>query len=143
MPRLRILAALIAALALALPATTAGGAPTATTSGEELGTYLDTGKLKLRKRLNYLIACGAPAGQLCQLEVENKLKLKGPDLGPLRTSGIFAGGQTVEVFIQLNKGARVAAKRNIGAAKVKSSLTATNLTTGEVDVDEQTFRLKK
>ena len=143
MTRLRILLPLIAALALLVPAASAGAGPAANKSGEELVVYQTTGKLELGKRLTYLIACGAPAGQFCQLEVTNELKLKGPDLGPLTSSGVFPGGQVVEVFIELNKGARLAAKRKIGAAKVASTLTATNLTTGEIDVDEQTFRLKK
>ncbi len=137
------LLAIVAALALLVPASTAGAGPAATKSGEELITYLDTSKLELNKRINYLIACGAPAGQNCQIEVTNELKLKGPDLGPLTTSGVFPGGQVVEVFIELNKGARVAARRKLSAAKVASTITATNLTTGEIDVDEQTFRLKR
>jgi len=139
----RTILAVVAGLALLVPAANAGAGPAAKKSGEELVVYQTTGKLKLGKRIAYLIACGAPAGQFCQLEVTNELKLKGPDLGPLTSSGVFPGGQVVEVFIKLNKGARVAAKRKIRAAKVASTITATNLTTGEIDVDEQTFRLKK
>jgi len=135
--------AIVAALALLVPAATAGAGPAANKSGEELVVYQTTGKLELGKKITYQIACGAPAGQFCQLEVTNKLKLKGPDLGPLTSTGDFPGGQAIEVFIELNKGARLAAKRKIKAAKVASTITATNLTTGEVDFDEQTFRLKK
>lgn len=143
MNRRTSLLAVFAALALLVPATTAGAGPAANKSGEELVSYLDTGKLELGKRITYLIACGAPAGQSCQISVSNELKLKGPDLGPISSEAPFPGGTTVEVFIELNKGARIAAKRKISAAKVVSTITATNLTTGEIDVDEQTFRLKK
>lgn len=137
------LLAIVAALALLVPAATAGAGPAANKAGEELVFYETTGKLKLGKQVEYRIACGAPAGQFCQLEVTNELKLKGPDLGPLTSTGVFPGGQAVEVFIKLNKGARFAVKRKIKAAKLASTITATNLTTGEVDVDDQTFRLKK
>jgi hypothetical protein len=136
-------AAAAAVAALLVPAASAGAGPTAKASGEELVTYLTGGKLKVKKKIKYLILCGAPAGQLCEIEVSNKLKLKGPDLGPLRSSGIFAGGQAVEIVIQTNKGARKAIKAKLRAARLKSEITATNLTTGEVDFDSESFKLKK
>jgi len=130
-------------VALLVPASQAGAGPAANASGEELISYLTGGKLKVKKKIKYLILCGAPAGQSCQVEVSNKLKLKGPDVGPISSSAPFPGGQAIEVFIRLNKGARRAARAKIGAAKVVSEITATNLTTGEADTDRETFRLKK
>jgi hypothetical protein len=121
----------------------AAGSPTATASGEELVTYQTFGKLKLAKRVEYLIQCGAPVGQVCGFEVTNEIVLNGPNATLETSGGPFPSGQLVEVFIELNKGARNAIKASGKKAKVRSEVTATNLNTGEVDFDTGTFRFKR
>lgn len=119
------------------------GTPTATASGEELVTYQTLGKLKVDKRVTYLIACGAPAGQTCSFEVTNTIVLPGPNVTLHTSGGPFVSGQLVEVFIQLNKGARRAIVASGKKAKLRSEVTATNVNTGEVDFDEGVFRFKR
>jgi hypothetical protein len=119
------------------------GSPTATASGEELVTYQTFGKLRLDKRVTYLITCGAPAGQVCGFEVTNEIVLKGPNVTLATSGGPFASGQLVEVFIELNKNARNAIRASGKKAKVRSEVTATNLNTGEVDFDSATFKFKR
>lgn len=137
------LAATAATAVMLLPAASAGAGPTAKASGEELVTYLTTGKLKVSKNIGYLVLCGAPAGSTCQLETESKLKGKGFKTGTIRLSGAPVGGQAVEVRLTVSKRARKAMRGAIGSAKLITKVTATNLTTGEVDEDTQTFRFKK
>lgn len=138
----RSLLAVFATLALLVPAATAGAGPAANKSGEELVTYLDTGRLKIDERISFFVFCGAPAGSGCQIEADMRVKLPGPDFraGPL--SGSTAAQTEVEVFLEPNRAARkilrIAGKR----ARMVTEVTATNILTGEVDTDEQTFRLK-
>jgi hypothetical protein len=129
-------------LLLVLPASAGAAtrdAPTASTSGEEQVTYLTGGKLKPRKRLRYRVVCAAS----CALTVSSKLNLKGPNLGPITSTGTIAAGQVAEAVIRVNKGARSAIKANRRAAKLVTTVTATNTTTGEVDVDRRTYRFKR
>jgi len=117
--------------------------PTATASGEELVTYQTFGKLRLDKRVTYLIQCGAPAGQFCNFDVTNTIVLNGPNV-TLHTAGSgFTSGQLVEVFIELNKGARNAIKASGKKAKIRSEVIATNANTGEVDRETATFKFKR
>jgi hypothetical protein len=119
------------------------GSAIATASGEELVTYQTFGKLKLDKKVTYLIACGAPVGQQCSFVVTNEIVLRGPNL-TLQTSGEgFVSGQLVEAFVKLNKGTRRAIIASGKKAKLRSEVTATNLTTGEVDFDTAVFKFKR
>ena len=131
-----VLAATVAFLASASPV--GAGAPTATTAGEELVVYLTKGKLKPSKRISYRAACSVD----CQLSVSTTLVLKGPNLGPAKDVGLFAAGQIAEPFLKPNKAARSLIKANIGASKLRTSITATNSLTGEVDRDRRTFKFK-
>ena len=126
-----------AVLIAAAPA--GAGSPTASASGEELLTYLTGGKFKAGKRIAYQVVCAAN----CTLTAESKLKMKGPDVGPIRSTGTFAAGQVAEAFIKPNKAARGAIKAKIGAAKLVTKVTATNTATGEVDVDSRIYKFKR
>jgi hypothetical protein len=105
---------------------------------DTLLAYLTVGKLKPGKRITYKVVCSAD----CQLTASSTVILKGPDLGPVTSSGQFGANQVAEVFLKPNKPARRAIKANLGASKLKTKVRATNPTTGEVDTDTRTFRFK-
>ena len=131
-----VVAATVAFLASATPA--GAGYPTATSAGEELVFYLTNGKLKPSKRISYRAACSAD----CQLSVSTTLILKGPDLGPASDVGLFSAGQIAEPFLKPNRAARSLIKANLDVSKLRTSITAINSLTGEVDTDRRTFRFK-
>ncbi len=134
------LASLAAVAALLIAAAPAGaGSPTASASGEELLTYLTGGRLKAGKRIAYQVVCAAN----CTLSAQTKLKVKGPDIGPITSTATFPAGQVAEAFIKPNQAARSAIKAHIGAARLVTQVTATNTATGEIDVDNRTYRFKK
>jgi hypothetical protein len=147
----RVLTVLSAALATAalvapagagagegLTAVKAGEGPTAVKSGEELVRYLTKGRLKPARRIEYRVVCGAD----CSVTATSTLVLKGPNLGPVSSSGQFPAGGIAEVFLKPNKPARAAIKASGNAAKLVTKVRATNVLTGEVDVDSRTFRFK-
>lgn len=138
------LAALAATAVLLVPAASAGAGPTARASGEELVTYLTTGKLVAGRTMTYQIVCGAPATVTCNMTASSELKIKGaPNLGPLRSSAVFPGQTTVVVEFKVSKPAKKFIRKNIKKVKLKTEISATRSDTGEVDTDEQTFKLKK
>jgi hypothetical protein len=143
MTRRTSLIAVLAALALLVPATTAGAGPAANKSGEELITYLDTGKLKVDERISFFVFCGAPAGSGCLVEATMTLKLPGPDVRPGPLSGSAAAQTEVEVYLEPNRAARKIIRAAGKKARMVTEVTATNAITGEVDTDSHTFRLKK
>jgi hypothetical protein len=114
------------------------GAAPAVAETDTLLAYLTVGKLKPGKRISYQVVCNAN----CSVTASSTLLLKGPNLGPVTSSGTFAAGQVIEVFLKPNKPARAAIKRNIKASKLRTRLNATNLTTGETDADARTFRFR-
>jgi len=129
--------ALAATAALLAPAG-AGAGPTASKSGEELVRYLTKGKLKPAKRIEYRVVCAAD----CAITATSTLVLKGPNLGPIASSGQFPAGQIIEVFLKPNKAARAAIKDSGKAAKLKTKVNVTNLATGETDSDARSFGFK-
>ena len=125
-----VVAAVSAALlAMAAPAS----------AGEDLLTYLTKGKLKPSKRIAFQVVCNAD----CQLTATSTLVLKGPNLPPVSVTDVFPAGLIAEAFLKPNKPARQAIKDDIGAAKLKTSVTATNTATGETDTDRRTYKFKK
>ena len=118
--------------------TSAGSAPVAGKSAETLVAYLTVGKLKPGKRIAYRVVCNAD----CQLTATSTLVLKGPNLGPVSSTGSFPAGVVAEAFLKPNKPARAAIKDNIGASKLRTSVTATAVATGETDTDNRTFKFK-
>ena len=139
-PRRRTALATAATAALLLTAAPAGaGSTNATASGEELLTYLTGGKLKPSKRFAYQVICAAD----CSLSATAKVKVKGGSLGPIVSTAVFPANQVAEAFIKPNKNLRNAIKANIRTARLITKVTATNLATGEVDVDTRTYRFKR
>jgi 3D (Asp-Asp-Asp) domain-containing protein len=107
---------------------------------EGLLSYVTTGKLKLKKRITYKFVCSTE----CQVTATTTLVLRGPDVGPIVDTGVFPAGQIIEVFLKPNKSARRAIRRNIGASKLRTSVTAINPGPyGENDTDTRVFRFKR
>ena len=132
------IAAGTAAAALLWAAPAGAGSPQAKASGEDLLSYLTKGKLKPGKRIAYRVVCSAD----CQLTATSTLVLKGPDLGPASDSGAFPAGQIAEAFLKLNGPARSAIKDNIGASKLRTTVTAISTIDGTTDTDSRTFKFK-
>jgi len=107
---------------------------------EGLLSYVTTGKLKLKKRITYKFMCSTE----CQVTATTTLVLRGPDVGPIVDTGVFPAGQIIEVFLKPNKSARRAIRRNIGASKLRTSVTAINPGPyGENDTDTRVFRFRR
>jgi hypothetical protein len=94
-----VLSALCATAMLLVPALPAGADPKAQASAEDLVTYLTKGKLKPAKRIPYRFVCSED----CFVTATSTLVLKGPNLGPVASSGQFPAGQVIEVFLKPNK----------------------------------------
>ena len=56
--------------------------------------------------------------------------------------GLFSAGQIAEPFLKPNRAARSLIKANLDVSKLRTSITAINSLTGEVDTDRRTFRFK-
>jgi hypothetical protein len=141
--RLTAVATLAAAGALLIPATPAGaGGPKAQASGEELVSFITTGKIKVKNPFSYQFVCGAPAPANCAITIRAEIVLKGPNLD-IANSGVLAAGQIGIHEISTSKSVRSAIKANIKSSKLRTTVEATNTTTGEVDSDEATFKFKR
>ncbi len=123
------------------PATPTGqpATPTGQPDAEALLSYVTIGKLKLGKRIAYRFVCSAE----CQVTATSILVLRGPNVGPAVDTGLFPAGEVIEVFLKPNKSARRAIRRNIGASKLRTSVTATNPVTGLSDTDTRVFRFRR
>jgi hypothetical protein len=126
-----------AALATAAPAGLASQRATAAVDNDALVAYLPVGKLKVGKRISYRFQCLTE----CQVTASSTLVLKGPNLGPAVDTGMFSAGEVAEEFLTLNKAARLAIKSHLGAAKLRTSITASNVA-GLTDTDTRTFRFR-
>jgi hypothetical protein len=136
------LAALVTAGVAVILLTAAPPRAVAQTSvnSESLLSYVTTGKLKLKKRVTYRFVCSTE----CQVTATSTLVLRGPDVGPIVDTGVFPAGQVIEVFLKPNKSARRAIRRNIGASKLRTSVTAINPGPyGENDTDTRVFRFRR
>jgi hypothetical protein len=126
-----------AALAFA-PSAPAGPPARASADVEGLVSYLTTGKLKPGKRITYRFVCSTA----CQVTASSTLVLKGPNLGPVVDSGMFAAGEVGAAFLKPNGAARDAIKDHIGASKLSTRLVAVD-SAGATDTDTRTFRFKR
>ncbi len=138
----REIAALVTAGVAVIFVTAAPPRAVAQTSvdSEGLLSYVTTGKLKLKKRIAYKFVCSTE----CQVTATTTLVLRGPDVGPIVDTGVFPAGQIIEVFLKPNKSARRAIQRNIGASKLRTSVTAINPGPyGENDTDTRVFRFRR
>jgi hypothetical protein len=131
----------IAVLGLALAPTAGAGSsgPTATASGEDLVSYVTTGKLKLAKRLVYQFTCSAN----CSVTATATFVLRGPNYFPGSVTGSLGAGQVGGHELRPNKPLRRAIRRDLKPSKLRTEITATNLATGETDTDTRTFRFKR
>jgi hypothetical protein len=127
-------AGITAALGLALLAPAAGAV-----DNDSLVSYSGPVKLKLQKRIAYPVICSAT----CQVTATTTLALPGPDLGPVVVPGTLAAGAPAEPFIVLNKAALKNLGNNIGKARLKTQIDATNSTTGDTDTDTRVFRFHR
>ncbi|MGH2983409.1 MAG: hypothetical protein ACRDK5_04015 [Solirubrobacterales bacterium] len=126
------------ALGLLLPGiAAAGGGPTATKSGA-LVNYVSTGKLKIGKTISIVIVCSTDCN------VDTTTVVKGPRFkdtenvsGPLTAN--VPGGPFFKPNGPLLKGM----KAHPGKYTVNSRVTATSLTTGAVETESRTFKLKR
>ena len=126
-----------AALASAAPAGLASQGATAAVEDDTLVAYLPVGKLKVGKRISYRFECLTA----CQVTASSTLVLQGPNLGPAVDTGIFSAGEIAHEFLTLNKPARLAIKSHLGAAKLRTSITASNAA-GLTDTDTRIFRFR-
>jgi hypothetical protein len=126
-----LIVAMLCVLGMLLPA--AAGAQTGVVS------YATTGKLKVAKRIQYSIVCSVN----CQVTATSTLKLKGPDLAPAVVPGQLAAGAAGQPFIVLNKAALRALKADVRKARLVSSVTAVDLSTGASQTINTVFKFKR
>jgi hypothetical protein len=132
--------AAVAAAVFVTAAPAGAGSPVANVSADTEGlvSYVTAGKLKPGKRIVYRFVCSTE----CQVTASSTLVLNGPNLGPVVDSGMFSAGEIAQAFLKPNGTAREAIKSNIGASKLRTSITATNAA-GATDTDTRTFRFKR
>ena len=135
----KLIAGLTAAAVLAFAAPAGASEPQAGTSAEDLVRYLTKGKLRPKKRIIYRFVCAVD----CQVTVTSKLQVKGPDPPALINTGAFAAGEVIAASVEPNKPLRNAMKADIGAVRLKTTVRATDIGTGESDTDKRTYRFKK
>lgn len=144
MTRRRTGLVILAALALLVPASSAGAAPAANKSGEELMTYLETGKIEVSRELSISFLCTAPVGTDCLVSATAQFLIPGPN--PPAEPAISATlPSNTELFqtLRLRKRTRNVLKDNVKKVKLRSQITVQNLATGEIDTDTEVFRFKK
>ncbi len=126
-----LIAAAVMAVGLAAPASADTG----------LIQVLSPPKLKVGKKVSYVLACSAN----CTVSATLTLTLKHGTLSPatVDSGGPLAPASPVSPYIVLNRAALKDLKSNSKAAKLKTTITATDLTTGAVDSVERTFKFKK
>jgi hypothetical protein len=138
MTRIGRAAALLAlAGALILPASAAGGGPTASKSGAIIN-YVSGTKLKIGKRMQIVVVCSVDCN------VVSKSTIKGPGV-KLRgnVSGSLLAGVPGGPFFKPNGPLLKAMKRSPGRFRLINSITATDPATGATDAISRSFRLKR
>jgi hypothetical protein len=137
----RVTSAVVAVFAIAAlsgPAVAgAGDGPAAGKSADTLLRYITKGKLKADSRIEYRIVCTLD----CNVTAISTLVLKGPNLSAT-SSGSFAAGQVIEVFVEPNRAARQAIKASGKSAQLKTKIRAIATATGETDSDARAYRFK-
>jgi hypothetical protein len=130
-----------AALALALlpAAGTAapGGGPVASKAGT-LISFVSGGKLKIAKRITILVVCSED----CQADATTTIVAPGPNL-TFHVAGPLTGGVPGGPFLKPNGPLLKAMKEHPGKFKLRTTITATSLSTGASETISGTFRLKR
>ncbi len=129
-------ASMLAALGSAVPA---GAGQTATKADETLVRYLTKGKLKADGNISYKVVCAVD----CKLKLDVALLLPGKDFSPKPIGGNVAAGNVISDQIKPNGPLLKRIRDKIGRVKLRSTITATDLVTGEVDRDNRVFKLKR
>lgn len=138
MTRIGRAAALLAlAGALILPASAAGGGPTASKSGAIIN-YVSGTKLKIGKRMQIVVVCSVDCNAV------SKSTIKGPGV-KLRgnVSGSLLAGVPGGPFFKPNGPLLKAMKRSPGRFRLINRITATDPATGATDAISRSFRLKR
>ena len=78
----------------------------------------------------------------CQVTARSTLVLPGRNLGPVVDTAIFSAGQIGRETLTLNKAARFMIASNLGASKLRTSITASD-STGATDSDTRVFRFRR
>ena len=79
----------------------------------------------------------------CNVKADVSIALPGPNFNttPVTATNV-AAGQVLEDKLKPNGPLLDAIKADKGRAKLQATLTATNVATGEIDVDKATFKFK-
>jgi hypothetical protein len=124
-------------LPAAAPAGTGSGGPTATKSGV-LINYVSSGRLKIGKKITIVLVCSAN----CQVDATTVILAPGPNL-TVSVSGPLSANVPGGPFFKPNGPLLKAMKADPGKYKVRSTVTATNVTTGAAETASRTFKLKR
>ena len=125
-------------LGAAAPAGLAPARAKAATEYDRLVAYWPAGKLKVGERITYRFVCV----NACQVTARSTLVLPGRNLGPVVDTAIFSPGQIGRETLTLNKAARFMIASNLGASKLRTSVTAST-STGLTDSDARVFRFRR
>jgi hypothetical protein len=128
--------------ALALLAAVASWAPAGSTAADPAEAPVVFGapaRLKVAKALKFNVGCSAR----CDLTTSNVLHLPDHDLGPLVVDPApLEKGEFVYVIVGLNKAAKMELAANAAKARLRTTITATDLETGHETVVHHSFRFK-
>ena len=134
------------------PAASSG--PVARSADESLVRYLTEGRLPTRMKcppgsgaagryrcIFFLGECSAD----CKLVVRMKLVLPDRVVGPVRVSTSLDVDKepAFQSYMLLTRPVLRALRRNWWAARFRTRIRATDIVTGEIDVDRRTFRFKR
>ena len=107
-------------------------------TNEALISYVGPKKLKIGKKITYGIVCASDCN-VTVVDITLGPKFKDAD----KLSGQLTATIPAGVTLTPNGPLLKALKAFPGRFKIKSTVTATNPVTGEVDTDKRTFRLKR
>lgn len=105
-----------------------------------LVSYLTSGKIKVSKTMRYQFVCSVN----CSVVETTTLKLGSQRVPTVAGPATFAAGAPIEAqfIIKSNRGVS-AVRHDAKKAKLISSVTATDVTTGAQQTINRTFKLKK
>lgn len=116
-----------------------GSGPTAGKSAEDLVAFLTKGKLKVDKNISYLFQCA----RNCNVSVTLKLVVPRVQAPADTASGSFQAAIPIRDGFKPSGPLQKAIRDGGKKSKLKSTIVATDPTTGETDVDKRTFKFKK
>jgi hypothetical protein len=96
-------------------------------------------KLKVAKKLKIPVACQVD----CDIVARSTLKLPGPNLGPVSSSGHIQPSASKVIILTLNGPAKAALKDGFKSSKLIVRVTATDSSTGQQVNANKSFKFKK